>query len=363
MNNDLFKAAPLVSRSFFQRLLKQYPDENAVIELNNLLATTPILQITRPGITAIERKYGIDLNEFSLNLEEFYAVYLNHAAADLIISATDEAILSHMQQIFLLDADKVRELRSKIGELIYAKVLEAAIRKGRLTRGEQSAMTNFAKEMYLSPAFVATTDERVKNDFIQSIVSDILKREQFSPDDERYLETACVQLGVRLQLKNQEQWQLERLKIYWSLEHGPLKSIQTDISLQRDEQCYFIQQRVNWYELRSVRHTTGSIGYSARIKLAKGFYLKTSHHKPIAHTANEMKLIESGTLYLTNKRILLTGNSGTTKNIRLNKVLNTIPSQNGIEIIKDSGKTPLLEIKKDADIFTLLLERLVAEQN
>lgn len=363
MNIDsLFRTVPLASRSLFQRLFKQHPEENVVIEVNNLLATTPILQISRLDIAAIERKYNLNLRkEFGLNLEEFYAVVLNKAAADLTISDDEWNLLRHLWEIFELDDRTVTELHLKIGQHIYPKALASFLSKGYLMPGEHTLLSAFVKTMNLPAAFVNKTDHRLKQPLIDRIVDGILRQEQYSPEDQRKLHDACSNLGIRLELKDKTKWQLERLQQYWALEHEPLKIVSANIMLQKGEACYYIVSAVNWYELRSVRHTATSVGYSSRIKLAKGLYLNTSRHTPRSYTTQEMKLIESGTLYLTNKRILLTSRSGNTKNIKLDKILNVHPYKDGIEIIKDMGKTPLLEIRKDADLFTLVLQRLIAE--
>jgi len=87
MNGNLYQQRPLSDTSFFQKLFKQVPQENAVIELNNLLAAKPVLNISQRDIEAIEGKYRLNLRkEFKLNLEEFYAVYLNHCLADKVIN-------------------------------------------------------------------------------------------------------------------------------------------------------------------------------------------------------------------------------------------------------------------------------------
>ncbi|MEZ4901774.1 MAG: hypothetical protein R2822_08470 [Spirosomataceae bacterium] len=77
MMSTAFETRPLIAQSLMQRLLRQQPIENAVIELNNLLATQPILSINRTDLDLIEQRYSVLLSQFMLNLEEFYAVHFN----------------------------------------------------------------------------------------------------------------------------------------------------------------------------------------------------------------------------------------------------------------------------------------------
>jgi hypothetical protein len=75
-----------------------------------------------------------------------------------------------------------------------------------------------------------------------------------------------------------------------------------------------------------------------------------------------MTLIDKGTLYLTNKRLILTG-AKKNANIRLDKILNISPYSDGVEIDKETGKKPVLQFTDRADIFCIMLERLLRERN
>ncbi|RYF80988.1 MAG: hypothetical protein EOO03_16965, partial [Chitinophagaceae bacterium] len=78
MATQIFKIATLQKGSFFQRIFKQYPGDNAIIEVNNLLAIRDILSIKNEEIEAIGQKYELNLQqEYALNLQEFYAVLWN----------------------------------------------------------------------------------------------------------------------------------------------------------------------------------------------------------------------------------------------------------------------------------------------
>ncbi|HEU0125137.1 MAG TPA: hypothetical protein VFQ56_02430, partial [Flavobacterium sp.] len=134
MNGNLYQHKALSNRSFFQKIFKQIPQENAVIELNNLLATKSLLDISPNNIEEIETKYQLNLlKEFKLNLEEFYAVYLNHCLADKILSEDELKELNHLKHILNLDDKTIGKLHAKTGEIIYKKSFQEAVADGRLT--------------------------------------------------------------------------------------------------------------------------------------------------------------------------------------------------------------------------------------
>jgi hypothetical protein len=74
-----------------------------------------------------------------------------------------------------------------------------------------------------------------------------------------------------------------------------------------------------------------------------------------------MQLIDTGTVYLTSKRVLFQGARGN-KTIPLQSVIDFTPYSNGIDIQKGSGKSPFLSFNTDTDRFALILNRLLSER-
>lgn len=74
----------------------------------------------------------------------------------------------------------------------------------------------------------------------------------------------------------------------------------------------------------------------------------------------ELRLLDSGTLYLTNKRIIFLGHKKNS-NIKLDKILSVTPYSNGIEVVKDAGRNPIFLVPSNADILSLTLSRMINE--
>ncbi|AUD06131.1 hypothetical protein CWM47_32370 [Spirosoma pollinicola] len=73
-----------------------------------------------------------------------------------------------------------------------------------------------------------------------------------------------------------------------------------------------------------------------------------------------MTQIDVGQLYLTNKRILIVGRLKTTS-IKLHTISRVIAHKQGIEVGKLTGKSPLLLLKRDADVAAIICRRLLKE--
>lgn len=362
MNGNLYQKRTLSSASFFQKLFKQFPQENAVIELNNLLASKPILSISHKDIEEIESKYRLNLHkEFKLNLEEFYAVYLNYCLADKVLNSSELNELSHLKHILNLDDKTIDKLHIKIGELIYKKSFQEAVANGRLTKSEEDFLAKLENTLRLPKELADKISSETRIAYIENYVAQIVADQRLSPDEEQELQIVANSLNVNIQLNDQTKEQLRKLKLYWALENLDLPIIKSDIIIQKSETLHFKVPHVNWYELRSVRQRVSYNSYSASFKVAKGFYLHSGSNRAQSYSVDTMKFIDTGVLYLTNKRIIFTG-SKKNANIRIDKILDFKPYTDGVEIGKETGKSPTLQIAQNADIFCIILERLLNER-
>lgn len=362
MNGNLYQQKRLSKPSFFQRLFKQEPQENAVIELNNLLATKELLTISPNSFEEIENRYKLKLSkEFRLNLEEFYAVYLNHCLADKELNQQEVNELNHLKHLLNLDDNTIDKLHAKIGEAVYKKSFQEAVSDGRLTKDEEEFLNKLENTLRLPKELAEKISSETRIAFIENYVAQIVSDQRLSPTEEQELQAIASSLNVNVQLNEQTKEQLRKLKLYWALENLNLPVIQPDIVIQKSEACHLKITNVNWYELRSVRQRVSYSGYSTSFRVAKGFYLRSGSYKPQSYSVDTMKLIDTGTLYLTNKRIIFTG-SKKNSNIRIDKIIDFTPYTDGVEIGKDTGKSPTLQMAQNADIFCMMLERLLNER-
>src|SRR5688572_2450893 len=136
-NNPVYQNVPLKPMSALQKLFKQTEPDNAIIELNNLLATHVIMDIKPEQVTGIARKYKINLSrEFERNIDEFYAAYLNHCLTDKALSDSEIEELKHLKAILGLNDAKVNLIHEKLTGIIYKQSIEEIIKDGRMNKSE-----------------------------------------------------------------------------------------------------------------------------------------------------------------------------------------------------------------------------------
>lgn len=131
-----------------------------------------------------------------------------------------------------------------------------------------------------------------------------------------------------------------------------LSAINSDILLSKSEVLYF-SDIVNWYEPRRVTKSISYAGPRANIKIAKGLSYRLGSYNVSRNITDELKLIATGKIYITNKKILFIGNN-TTKTIIFNKLVNYDFIPGGILLIKQTGKPVSLECNSQLNIFKFI---------
>ncbi|MFB9075959.1 hypothetical protein ACFFLS_13580 [Flavobacterium procerum] len=355
MRVNIFQNVPLVKPSFFQKLFKQLPIENSVIELNNLLAIYPISEISKKRVAEIEKRYQIILkDEFKLNLEEFYAVYLNHCLEEGNLKDEDFDNLNHLRLILSLNDSTAKELHHKIGEIVYKNFFEKAIANGRLIRREEDFLEKIENDLELPKQTVNRISNDVKMGFIHNYANNIIRDLELTPNKEQELQNIAESFRIDLKFDKETTEKLARLHLYWKLQNLPLPTVSCNIEIQKSELCYFKIDSAQWHELKNYKHKP--VDYNSNVKELKRFYLNTQKTNNTVYT----KYIDSGSLYLTNKRIIFIGRNKNL-NIRFEKILRLTPQSNGIEIDKETIKSVFIKIYNQADEFSLILDRLIKQ--
>jgi hypothetical protein len=140
---------------------------------------------------------------------------------------------------------------------------------------------------------------------------------------------------------------LQRVLILIFLNNIKLNEIQTEVKLQKNESCFFIEKKVRWFEERELMKR--KYGYS-----------KFNSQKEVI--AQNLKIIDVGSIILTNKRLIFNGLDKTTS-ISYDKIILISEFKDSIEIDKQTGRSPILNFEQNTDIIYILLQRLVREFN
>lgn len=354
-----FTVKQLISQNFFQRLFGKIPKENAIIEINNLLATQ-FGETCAADIESLENTYRVNLHKKFLNeLKQFYRDFLEHCFADKAISDGEVAELFHLKNLLGLHDQQVDEIHNQVAQLHYKQAVAEALADGRLEDSEKNFLEKLQKDLKLDAEIAKGIYTANARELLLKYLSSATSDERLSLEEEKELNAIAKNLSIEIVPSEETKTLLERYRLYWLIENGDLPKVEVDIILQRKEHCCFTCP-VEWYEQRRITKRINYGGPTFRIRIAKGVYLRGGSVSIQRISEDVLTYIDSGYIYLTNKRLICKGDRKNAT-IALSKIIDFEPYNNGVEIHKPTGKSPFLKFDRGVDVFTMMLGRLVTE--
>lgn len=356
----IYQKRELLKPNFFQKLFRILPKENVQIEISNLFADNQesIESILPDMLLNIGLKYKVDfINEYKDFRLGLYKTYLIHCLRDENLVETELRVLWHLKKILCLNEMETKEILEQEQKEIYEKAFNAAISNGSLEEIEKENLERLKSNLFIPDYITENIYKKVGQEFMQHQLSIITSDKRLSPDEENELNEIGKRLGFNLHYDEITKAQLWQFRFLWQIENGDLPVIESDISLQTNETLHYVVA-VKWLEQRRVSKRINYAGPTTRIRLAKGFYYRLGSIDYQNVSEDEWQIIDRGKVYLTNKRIIFMG-SRDNKTILLKKILDFKAYTNGIDIFKDSGKSPFLEFSKDSQVFAKILARLL----
>jgi len=237
----------------------------------------------------------------------------------------------------------------KIYKEKYANVLSSNENIDSIDKNEIITRLNLSEEE------ANQIDIKSRKSCLDDIVKSSIIDGMLSPLNNERIHSAAKRLNVNLSFDKQTSQYLDKLKLYWKIENDQLEKKSVDISLQKDEVCYY-SLNCKWMELRKITKSVSYSGVTGSFKIAKGVRYRVGNFKPQRITVDKLIEIDNGDLYVTNKRIIFMG-AKKNSNIKFQNILAITPYSDGVGIEKDSGKSPILKCN-EADILARILSKL-----
>jgi hypothetical protein len=230
------------------------------------------------------------------------------------------------------------------------------MKDGKIDSIEKENLEKLKSDLLIPERIVKELHQENAKEVYQKFIEDAIEDYSLSPAEEQDLERISKNLGIDTQFIEKKRQTLEKYKLYWQIENADLPELSSQINLQKAETLHF-QSYVKWLEQRRVTKRINYGGPTARIKIMKGVYYRAGSINVQKVSEDIWQTIDAGDLYLTNKRLIFMGAKGN-KTIPISKILDFKPYKNGVDIQKDSGKSPFLEFGNNIDIFSMILARL-----
>jgi hypothetical protein len=364
--------APMPSPTFIRKDLK--PDGffgklfgprkvNALMELNNVLADAKdVRQVMLETVDGLNQRYKTDIHrKFRSELAELYRTFLRDCLQDRVFTEDEVNQVWHLKALFGISDKEHERLYQAEAVDAYKADLNAVLKDSNVTVSEKLGLEKLSAYLQIPEETRSEAFDGIVKPFLQARAAQITADNQLSPEEEDEFNALCRSLGVTPTMSNASAAALSHMRVMWRINNGELQSISVPINLQRGEECYYSID-VAWHEYRKLTRRVSYGGPSLRIKIVQGVYWNAGSYGVERQSEDVLTPIDSGTLYLTNKRLIF---DGIAKNqcIRLSKILDIIRYKDGIGIEKDAGKSPVLIIRdvRSIPVVTAMLARLIRD--
>lgn len=356
-----FREEALLPPGFLQRILGRKPPLNAIRELNNIFARAKsIRDVPANASETIAARYNRNLfRSHKTELETLYKLYLTHCLTDRELTDAEIEDLGHLKRLLGLNDNGVGRIHEVISGVIYRKSLDDVIADGRLDEQERLFLEKLRSNLRLPEHFAKKLYASGTQEFIQRFMDTATSDQRLSPDEEEELKTLGKNFGATLAFNETTRSTLDKFRLFWLIENGEVPTVQPGITLQRNEHCYYTGPTV-LHELRTVTQRINYSAVTARVRLFQGVYWRVGSIAPSRITKEMMTLIDSGTMYLTTKRVIFTGTKKNS-NIQLKKILDFKVYKDGVEIVKETGRNAFFSIEGDTEVFAMLLGRAIKD--
>jgi hypothetical protein len=340
------------------------PRQNAFIEVNNLLATTQdIFTVTPQHLLAIGETYNVDIyGDYSKDFQNIFADYLRYCLQDCRLSKEEINNLRYLQKLFYLSSEVVKKIQQQVCQEIYAKKAEEAVSDGNLDQQEKEQLDRLQKYFQIDDNDIKQLYGVEVKKVLDRQIDEIVANGKLSPDKEKQFYEIAKNLGANITFDEDYKKVFDILRLFWRIESGELPEYDVQIVLQAKEKCH-LHYGAKWHEYRKVTRRIRYGGPTLRIKIMKGVYWRAGDIAVQSISEDVLTQIDSGVVFITNKRILFKGNMKSLS-FNLNKIIDYVPYKNGIEIQRSTGKTIFFEIKEELGIkiFCMTLERLLRSE-
>lgn len=269
------------------------------------------------------------------------------------ISDTDKLSIENLGYVLSLNDKYVNDIFNESKCYYVTNKLKDLLKDRILTDEITKSIEDLENSLKMSHDDVLTCYNNVAGQIVQDYFEKMIEDKRISPKEDAEFQSLCSNLHISIEMTEKQRSLLEDLRVLWKIENNKLEPIDSDINLLSNENLYF-QSDVKWFETRKQTLGYSHMGVSKRIKIANGFSLNLGGGSSDRITEDRLTEIDSGVIYITNKRLIFVGRNST-KNIKLSAILSFEITNDGVKIVKDAGKSPVLRFENNDLAFAGIL--------
>lgn len=336
--------------------------ENALAEINNLLATKVLLDIKIEEIQRIASRYKVNLKkEFGSEWLDFYRVYLSHCLTDKYLSDEELADLKHLKYLLTLTDREIDNLHKEIAGEIYREELELAMSDGRISEEERSFLKKLQADLHITEDMERKIFQESAFDIVRKFLRGVMSDRRLAPDEEEELGAIAGSFGITLEFTENTKRLLDKYRFFWQIENNQIPEIFVPIQLNEGEKCYYYSE-AQWHCTRRPSANVDTTDLEIRIKIAKGIYYTLLNPHKFELRTDSFECAGEGLIYITNQRLFFR-NKHQEKEFQLEELCDLQPYTNGIQFLTHDGYTVFLELTENVDVLLMLTGKAVNDLN
>ncbi len=357
--NTPFVEAPLQEFKTKFKLFGKKPNPNAIVKLNNLLASKAVLDVTIKDVQSIVFEYRVNLKRnFPDDIRGFYQTYFEHCLDDKFLSDDEVKELIHLKRILTLNDKDVEIIHNQVAGKIYQKAVDEALEDNVLEPEEKAFLESLQKDLRLKSTVANKIYTDSASTILNNLIDEALEDVLLTPEEEMEISELAGKLNVNYKADKQTQQELEKYKLFWQIENGELPELQPDYTLPEGEICHF-KVSVDWMERVNDTSKSTRGGAEMNEKIASGIYWKTTNLGGFELETAAWNTVDDGILYVTNKRILFVGQEGE-KDFPLEFISNFTCFNNGVEVyVNKENSHPFIKFEKNIDLFSIIFGNVI----
>jgi hypothetical protein len=349
-----FARADTLKAGLLGKLFGRKPKENCFIEIQNLLAAHSVSDLAAADVENVLSEYQIPRSEASPRLMDLYRTALLHLAEDGALSEIERNAMKQLRFVLGLDDLESQQAETEALRERYREHLQKALRDSHLSEVEKAALAATAKSFGFSEELQQEVYKEEVLRVVQQAFDAAVSDKRLTQDEDKRLTDLAANLGVNLRHDPDTQRLVDRFRLLARIDDGDIPEIRVPVLLQRGEKCY-AQFASRLHEKRSMTKRIHYSGPSGSIRIVKG--LRWRYGSVTVHrvTSEELRHIDSGTLYITNKRLLFNGASKNL-NVPFKKIIHFTLYRDGLQIEKEAGRDQYFLGEGDLELIGIILE-------
>jgi tellurite resistance protein len=330
-----FTVQVLPKASFVGRLFGRVPREAAFVEIRNELAVTPWHDVRESDIASVLARHKVTSADVVDDLMTIYREAVTYAAADGALTDMERAGLARLRAAFDLTREHTDAVLEDVARQRYRELLVDALGDGHVSADERAKLDAIALSLGVDAPRAQTLYAEEARRAMQLYFDHCTQDKRFSPDEEQRLRQMSQALDIELTFSDAQL--LERYRLFGRIETGELPVVDVPILLQRGERCHFFADQVVHSEIRTVTKRVNYSGVTTSVRIIKGVRWRVGSITPQRVTQDVLTRIDTGPLFMTNKRVLIQGAKKKTA-IALTKIIHFTVFSDGLQLQKDTGR-------------------------